>query len=79
MPIKIEVREERWCCAEKDLLPVKDKTTLDGNPPSGRFGGAVVWVFCKHCGRHHRADTFMDAAGSQDWHYEPQPYPWEKA
>lgn len=80
MPIKIEVREERWCCvAGKDLVAIKDATAPNSNPPNGRFGRCAEWLFCKHCGRYHRAETFMDAAGSRDWHYVPQPYPWEEA
>jgi len=65
--MKITVSKQRECCESEDLLPI------EGSPKFGRFS---EFVFCKHCGRHHEYETFMDAAGSRDWRYAPLPRPW---
>lgn len=67
--MKITVSETRECCQHRDLKPVGGQLT----PKRGRD---PMWMFCQHCGRHHRGESERDPAGSTDWVYKPQPWPW---
>lgn len=66
MQIVEEVKRE--CCQTRDLLPI------EGSPKRGRD---PEYMFCRHCGAHHRYSTFMDAAGSRDWHYVKMAKPFD--
>lgn len=69
--MKIEVKTTRECCdTREDLKPV------DGSPKVGRFS---QYVFCAHCGAHHKYHSYMDAAGSSDWEYRKCIPPWSAA
>ena len=69
--MKVKVTKERDCCLHgEDLLPIEWTPMINNRIPE--------FVFCKHCGRHHRYETYMDAAGSRDWHYVRMPTPWDK-
>lgn len=62
--MRIKVTEERECCQPQDLRPLHGCEMVNFNIPKVKF--------CIHCGRRHRYESFMDAAGSRDYHYMPE-------
>lgn len=59
----------RPCCMPQDLVPDLahlERIHPDSPPHSWNF---LRYQVCRHCGQRYEYESFVDAAGSRDWHY----------